>query len=147
MVSKGTHRHFRASSSELGLKEKLSLFTPSSFGFELGFKERNPPTGDTQIRYYGVVPLMAGQVPVVVVSLRLSWQPCCTEKGGVWSLELGAVPLGVGFSPSSSVLSSQTSPLTSSHLQLSLGSGLAKRLLRSAASSFSSVSSTWPCEL
>ena len=33
---------------------------------ELGLKETNPPTGDTQKGEYWVVPLMAGQVPVVV---------------------------------------------------------------------------------
>ena len=77
--------------------------------FKLGLKETNPPTGDTQHREHGVVPHMAGQIPVVVVSPRLSWQPRCTEKGGV--------PLGVRFSPSSSALSPPISPLTSCHLQ------------------------------
>ena len=36
--------------------------------FELGLKETNPPTGDTQHRMYVVVPLMTGQMPFVVVS-------------------------------------------------------------------------------
>ena len=30
-----------------------------------------------------MVPRMAGKMPVVVVSPRLSWQPRCTEKGEV----------------------------------------------------------------
>ena len=29
-----------------------------------------------------MAPLLAGQMPVVVVSLRLSWQPRCTGRGG-----------------------------------------------------------------
>ena len=35
--------------------------------FELGLKETNPPTGDTQNREFWVVPLMAWQMPVVIV--------------------------------------------------------------------------------
>ena len=41
--------------------------------FELGYEETKPPTGDTQHREYWVTPLMAGQMPVVVVSPLLLW--------------------------------------------------------------------------
>ena len=50
----------------------ISYFLTWRHLFEL-LKETNPPTGgDTQKGEYGVVPLMAGQMPVVVVSPRLS---------------------------------------------------------------------------
>ena len=38
--------------------------------------------GALKTEIIGVAPLMARQMPVVVVSLLLSWQPRCTEKGG-----------------------------------------------------------------
>ena len=40
---------------------------PLALSFELGLKKTNPPTGGIQKGEYGVVPLMAGQMPVVVV--------------------------------------------------------------------------------
>ena len=52
-----------------------NLNSTKAVSCELGLKETNPPTGDTQHREFGVVPLMAGQMPVVVVvSPRLRWQ-------------------------------------------------------------------------
>ena len=53
--------------------------------FELGIKETNPPTRDTQKGEHGVGPLMAGQMLVVVVSpLLLRW-PAALTKGDVLS--------------------------------------------------------------
>ena len=66
----GSYCHLQAPFSvALGFKDRD--FHYQAVSCELGLKETNPLTGDTQHREYGVVSPMAGQMPVVVeVPLR-----------------------------------------------------------------------------
>ena len=97
-----------------------------------------------------MAPLMAGQMPVVVVSPLPPWTavrlyPALRERPKPTARAFsrlrrcrGGVPPGAGFSPNSSVLSPPTSPLTSCHLQ-PLFIVLSRRCVLDICSQFSGV--------